>query len=185
MSSRRTYEATLRLTTVDDLFGPPDLSPLSPDYDVHSDGPALQYIADEINANGSYRNVRASFELPASELESNSKLDVEDAVRRWAATRLRGVQHDVAATRLRGLRSLVAGLLLFAVLISLSRVLGQDGDGVDDTISKGLEIAAWVALWFPLDTLVFTVWQLRLDRRAFRIVGDMELSLTADPDRSS
>jgi len=58
-------------------------------------------------------------------------------------------------------------------------VVGTDGDDIAATIGAGIEITSWVVLWFPLDTLFFSVWQHRLDRRAYRLVRDMDLHLRA------
>ncbi|MFV1989528.1 MAG: hypothetical protein ACC652_02170, partial [Acidimicrobiales bacterium] len=60
---------------------------------------------------------------------------------------------------------------------SFERQMGN-GD-LGDTVTRGLEVAAWVVLWFPIDLLVFAAWQFRLDGRAYRIVHDMEIRLTA------
>jgi hypothetical protein len=79
------------------------------------------------------------------------------------------------------------GIVAFVLLIALSRVVGDfDGD-VDgqcpDTLSRGLEVGAWVVLWFPLDTLIFSSWQFRLDRHAYRLIRDLQLVVRTIPNR--
>ena len=44
-------------------------------------------------------------------------------------------------------------------------------------ISEGLSVAGWVALWFPLELLSFTVWQHRLDKRIYTMLASMELEI--------
>ncbi|MEQ6899666.1 hypothetical protein [Nocardioides sp. YIM 152588] len=181
--ARRTYAVRLELTSVDDLFAAPSIDPFDPRYGDHSDRPALDFIADEVYSNGSYRAATATFVVPDPE---RADLDeIRAAVRRWSSARARSARQDASAMRWRGLRSLVSGLLLFAVLILASKLLESDTDGVAATLSTGLEVAAWVVLWWPLDTLLWSVWQHRLDRRAFEVVRDMDVRLEAAGPRAA
>lgn len=183
MAGSTIYETTLRLSTLDDLFEAPKLSPFSTDYGLHSGGPALDFIADEIYANSSYRQVRTVFEVPATELERVGDADLGAAIERWADTKRHAIEHDIDATNWRGIRWLAVGLIAFVVLIASSRMTGQLDGGVADTLSRGLEVGAWVVLWFPLDTLVFSGWQFRLDRRAYRLIREMQVTVRPIPDR--
>lgn len=149
---RSTYEVTLELTSVDDLFSRPDIDPLDPRYGDHSPTSALEFIANEIYSNGSYRAARATIVVP--DVEFRDVADLSAAVRRWASARARVHEHDVAAARWRGTRGLLSGVSLFVVLIALAQIAGDDGDDLVSTLAKGLEVAAWVVLWFPIDTLV-------------------------------
>ncbi|MFV1989529.1 MAG: hypothetical protein ACC652_02175, partial [Acidimicrobiales bacterium] len=128
MRGHQVYSESFRLNSLDDLFGASSLSPFSTDFAEYSDGPVLQFIADEIYANSSYGSATATFELPVAELDRTSEADTQAAVRRWAAAKLRSVEHDVAATRWRGWRSLAVGVVLFVVAIGFSRVV-DDGNG--------------------------------------------------------
>jgi hypothetical protein len=179
LPGQQIYSGSFRLNSLDDLFDASSLTPLSADYADYSDGPVLQFIADEIYANSSYDSAAVTIELPAAESGRTSEAETQAAVRRWASAKLRSVEHDVAATRWRGWRSLLAGVVLFAVAIGLSRLMDDATGDLADTISRGLEVAAWVVLWFPIDMLLFSVWQFRLDRRAYRIVHDMEIRVTS------
>ncbi len=87
----------------------------------------------------------------------------------------------MSASIWRGVRGLIGGFLLFVVLIGLSKVVGDLKGDFADTIGRGPEVGAWVVLWFPIDTLVFSTWQGRLDRRAYRLLGGMDLTLRPVP----
>lgn len=177
MGDRRLYETTLELISLDDLFQAPMLSPFDPRFGDHSTMPAIEFVADEIYAGGSYRAARARFVV--SDPIDRTADDVKEAIRRWASARAVGLGHDVRATRWRGWRSLVTGLVLFVVLIGIAQIVAEQSDDILATLAEGLEVAAWVVLWFPLDTLIYSVWQHRLDRRSYAVVRDMEIELEA------
>jgi hypothetical protein len=42
-------------------------------------------------------------------------------------------------------------------------------------------VAFWVAVWFPLDTLLFGQWQHRLDQRIYTTIAAMDLLVVASP----
>ncbi len=65
---------------------------------------------------------------------------------------------------------------LFA-FIGASRLVNNENDLFLQIISEGLAVAGWVALWFPLESLTFTVWQHRLDKRIYSLLMDMELAI--------
>ena len=43
----------------------------------------------------------------------------------------------------------------------------------------GLAIAFWVAVWFPIDSLLFGQWQHRLDGRIYRTLEKVDLEIVA------
>lgn len=175
MPRTNTYEAVLELTAIGDLFDAPSISPMDPRFGDHSGTPALQYIADQIYANASYRSAKATFVVPGP--EEHTLDEVRSGVVRWASAKAAGQEQDVRAMRWRGWRSLLSGLLLFVVLIGVSQLIDDQRDDILDTLATGLEVAAWVVLWFPLDTLIFSVWQHSLDKRAYSIITRMEVDV--------
>ena len=59
-------------------------------------------------------------------------------------------------------------------------VLGVSGILLDVAV-EGLSVAAWVAIWWPLDQLVHANWQLRLDERSYRTLQGIYLQILPDP----
>ena len=181
VADAKTLALSLRLDTLDDLFIKPETLPWSSHYAAHSTQPVLEYIAEELTSKSSYRHVTAVFEVPADQAGQHSTEDVRAAVKRWAAARLG--QHDrvISAIATRGVRFLAFGILLFAVALGLSKIIGDRSGDLADTLSRGFEVFAWVSLWFPLEVLVFGMWQQRLDRRATKAIGLMSVELAPYP----
>jgi hypothetical protein len=45
---------------------------------------------------------------------------------------------------------------------------------------NGLSVAGWVAVWYPLDSLIFQVWLQRQESQAFRRLRDAQVSVRAE-----
>jgi hypothetical protein len=177
MAQRRVFEITLPLADVNHLFRTPDLSPFSERYREHSYTSGIEYIAGELYANTSYRAVKATIVLPPERIEADTEERIRAAVRRYCSAKLRDIQHDLAATRWRGLRALLVALVALFVFIGASKVVHSDELLFLQIISEGLSIAGWVALWFPLENLTFTIWQHWLEREIYTKLRDMELTI--------
>ena len=51
-------------------------------------------------------------------------------------------------------------------------------------IDEGFIIAGWVALWYPLDVLLYQHWPVNRDRRIYQAIETMEMEfVAAAPDR--
>ena len=65
------------------------------------------------------------------------------------------------------------------LLIGGARLIGDPDNLTLDIASEGIIVAGWVILWFPLDLLIFTGWQRRLDKRIYTVL--MEADVTIEP----
>jgi hypothetical protein len=87
---------------------------------------------------------------------------------------------DLDAVRRLGIRALLWGLVAVIVLNGLAGALGDPEPGsVEDAVSSGLQVASWVALWFPINLLVYDRWYYRRDKRAYEAVRDAPLTVVA------
>jgi hypothetical protein len=94
---------------------------------------------------------------------------------------MRELDHEIGAQRWRGRSALVVGLigwLILGVVAALIRRLEILPAGV---LSDGLVVAAWVLLWLPLDTFIFTVPFHRADREVYRRTMAMRLTIRPKP----
>ena len=178
-SDKYNYALTLRLKDPHHLFEAPGLSPFSPDYREHNYTSGIEFIADELYANTSYNRVRLTLVLPPDQITPGLELEVMHAVDRYCRGRLKDIEHQIHASRWRGRRALLLAFLALFVFtggaILLASVITPQNVIVLGVISEGLAIAAWVALWVPLEMLLFTVWEYRLDRKIYRLLLDMDL----------
>jgi hypothetical protein len=180
MAGEKVYDITLKLKSKEDLFEKAEISPYSDNYQVYSYISGIEFIAHELWANTAYKRVHATFVLPPSEVVDGLEQDMKAAVKRFCQGRFRDHDHDIQATRWRGIRALIASFFILFVFIGAGNLLYSDDSLFLQIISEGLFIAGWVALWWPVDTLLFAVWEHRLDRNVWTKVNDMDITVTAD-----
>jgi len=180
MSNSRIFDITLKLNRKEDLFKKPEISPFSQDYQIHSYTAAIEFISDELYANTSYKQVHTTLILPQNEIASGLEQEIKAAVKRYCQGRLKDIEHDIKATHWRGTRALFVSFIALFVFIGASRLVYDDNFLIRQIISEGLSIAGWVALWFPLELLTFTIWRQRLDKKIYTMLMNMAITIRAE-----
>lgn len=103
------------------------------------------------------------------------------ALARYAAVRRGDIGLRLAALRREGLQTLAlaGGFILVCVVVwgAIELLLGE---GLLKALARdGVVIAAWVALWRPLDLLLFDTWLLGRERRILAAVAAMPVVVEA------
>ena len=97
---------------------------------------------------------------------------IEAAIRRHfeyaLQAALRRDRHRVRA----GHAALVIGLVVLAVTLALRSALPVTGATLVEATREGLLILGWVALWRPVDILLFERWELHNERRYLRALAE-------------
>jgi hypothetical protein len=79
-----------------------------------------------------------------------------------------------------GRTSLLIGLAFLAFCTLASRLLhGLDGQPLLRVAAFGLEIAGWVAMWRPLEILLYDWWPILRRRRLFERLARMQVAVRA------
>ncbi len=119
------------------------------------------------------RGARLLLRLPAP-AEGDAAL-IADGVRRYAAARRAADGLRLAGLRREGVQTLLLALgVIRACMFVWFLVELLPGEGLVKVLARdGLVVAAWVALWRPLDLLLFETWLVRRDRRILEAVAAM------------
>lgn len=185
-SSGKRLEIELRLPSVAALFHPSESSPMSPDFHPYSYTSGLEYIADRLSADRRIRAVDATLAMPSAALAATSHDQVRAGIRRYADARIEALDVEVRADSTIGRRALIVGLGAAVVMLIIAAWfadLSNEGFTVD-TIVLGLEIGAWVAVWFPLERIFWTAWSHRRMRRDYEVLRELEFTLVAEEGAS-
>ena len=116
--------------------------------------------------------------LPAAEISAETASRAAAAIASYAAERRAKTALWLAGKRREGLQTLSIALLFIAVciLLTLAARSWLDGPGLLSVLARdGLVIAGWVALWRPIDMLLFETWLLRRERRVLDAVAAMPI----------
>ena len=168
------HDLKLELDSLDEMFGEPAFSPLGGRVEEMS---GLDRLANELRPLPR-APVRARISLPAGERATDLEQRCRDALRAVLDRRIERNRNDARSLRKEGYATLWRGLVFLALCLLGSRLMGEFEllpGFVERFIDEGLVIAGWVALWYPLDVLLYQRWPLARERRLYEALRDMRL----------
>jgi hypothetical protein len=183
MSDRDLFRVTLRYRDINELFRPPDVSPFSEEFREYSTTSGIEYIANELYANSSLKRVAATVLLPPDQIRPGLEQETRQAIRRYCLAMSHEMEQEERALRWRSWRALALAFVALLIFIGVGEPLSSSRVFLLQLIGDGMVIAGWVAIWFPLDSLVFGVRYHHLDAEIYRRVMTMELTIRPiDPE---
>ena len=169
----------LSLTQPSELVEPSTAPWWSPERHV---GTGIEHLLSVLQARSSRTPVEIEVVLPAEEIEPETAEQLTGALRRYCSSRISANEREVKDTRLHGLEALVFGVPLAVVGLLIvflaARLVEKHGNPnlVLETIGG---VLAWVGLWFPLDTIVFTPLGFARENRRLRALAEAHLTVRA------
>lgn len=176
MADTSTHDICLELSGPRELFQPPELDPLGGR--PHAE-PGIERILNRIRPKPDWP-VHTTLRLPNAARSTDLEARVRAGLQQYCDVRIGQVTHDIASLRQEGLATLWRGVLFLALCMLGSQVLGEPKflpNIVARFLDEGLIIAGWVALWYPLDALLYQHWPLRRERRLYQQLRGMDLKL--------
>jgi hypothetical protein len=174
MSEPATHRVKLDLSSLDELFVETEFNPLRGKVEEVS---GLERLANQLRPLPR-APVCARIRLPASERTPDLEERCRAALNAVAERRLERNRNDARSLRMEGYATLWRGLVFLALCLLGSRLMGEIDllpGFVERFIDEGLVIAGWVALWYPLDVLLYQRWPLARERRLYESLRDMQL----------
>jgi hypothetical protein len=168
------HSVRLELGSLGELFAGPAFDPLGGDAE---EVPGLDRLANQLRPLPR-APVCTRLSLPASERAPDLEERCRGALRAVLDRRLERNRNDARSLRKEGYATLWRGLVFLALCLLGSRVMGEVTllpGFVERFIDEGLVIAGWVALWYPLDVLLYQRWPLARERRLYENLRDMRL----------
>lgn len=106
--------------------------------------------------------------------------DIPGLIRNHFANRRERAEFRLRRAVRAGRLSLVLGTLVLLIALALAQVAGRvTTGGLATILREGLTIVGWVALWRPLDLLLFERWVVRRDIALYRRLESMEITVAA------
>lgn len=168
-------ELTLELSEPDELFTPRGSDVAS---GVPALPPGIERIRTELESRPLRTAVATVIVLPPARFRSDIGPEITQAVERYCEIGIRRADNELKALRREGLRWLLFGCIVFAGFLYFSeRVLTSHLPYViRDFFGNGLFIVvAWVGLWYPLDTLIYSGRPYRLEKNVLQAMHGMEI----------
>jgi hypothetical protein len=165
---------TLRLRELTQLFNSMDPSPFV-ERDLDAD--AEEFItswARELPAN---RELELVIQL-ATAATAERLAGVEDAVRRYFASRATIKRLEFSQLMRRGRLSLGVGVIFLVSCLLLGQLVAKSGLGAASNILlEGLTICGWVAMWRPLEVYLYDWWPLLEERRRLDLLARIRVQI--------
>lgn len=175
----------LRLHSARQLFNTLDPSPF---HEKDLDAQAERYIVDAVHELPEPLALKILVHLPADVGDAGLAAQIPDAIANyfsWQAqqARQRWRQHWRQART-----SLLASLSFLAICLMLSSLASQHADGfMAQFLGEGLLVIGWVAMWRPVDMLIYGWRPLRAQLRTLQRISQtpVELRVAASSADSS
>ena len=163
----------VRIKHLDQLFNVIDPAPF---LDKSLDPEAAAFIIDAAEEAPHHAALALTVHLDAG---AGAVEHVPGAIRNFFAWRADRAAHELRQLRARGRRSLIVGLLFLAICLGLAQFVARVGSGgpVAGVLREGFIIVGWVALWRPLDALLYEWWPIRRRERLLRRLAAADVSV--------
>jgi len=165
---------TLRLRELTQLFNSMDPSPfVERDLDAYAE----EFITSWARELPSTRELELVIQLAVA--TSPERLaGVEDAVRRYFATRAMIKRLEFGQLMRRGRLSLGVGLIFLVICLLLGQLVAKSGSGsAASIVQEGLTICGWVAMWRPLEVYLYDWWPLLEERRRLDLLAKIRVRI--------
>jgi hypothetical protein len=171
------YEFTLTLDHPNELFDP---RPSDVPAGLPPRPPGVEEIRDELSAHSLKAPARVVIELPPEQATPEAERAIERAMAHYCAAGIARHELELKAVMREGLQTLLFGAVVLAVGLALSEAVLRSGipRELRDFFGNGLFlVVAWVGLWYPLDTLIYSGQPHRFERKLLRAMSAMEIAV--------
>lgn len=180
MAKPSEIQLRLELRNLQELFSESDFDPLGGRVEEVA---GLERLLNELRPLPRGLPVRTTLVLPARERAPDLEARCRAALRAVLDRRLARNRNDARSLRHEGYATLWRGLAFLAACLLASKFLDWRLTDAQNLLpgfvlrflDEGLVIAGWVALWYPLDVLLYQRWPLARERRLYEAVRDMAL----------
>lgn len=175
----------LRLHSPRQLFNTLDPSPF---HEKDLDAQAERYIVDAVHELPEPLALKILVHLPASDDDAALANQIPDAIANYFTWQAQQVRQHLREHWRRARSSLLASLSFLAICLMLSSLASQHADGfMAQFLGEGLLVIGWVAMWRPVDMLIYGWRPLRAQLRTLQRISrtPVELRVAAKPGDDS
>jgi len=172
-------EVTLILSDTQQLLVPPTLERL---HEVESLFSGIEQLLNELNHQSLKNGVKTMIVLPRTKIVPGVEDEMRATITRYSELRARGNENDLKAVTREGIHSLWVGAIVLAVGLALSQLTLRSTlpEGIRLFFGEGVFlVAAWVGIWYPLDTLLSARRPYLRERSILGALREMEIVVEA------
>ncbi len=179
MAGEQQNDLVLRLRDIEELFIAPALDPLNGQFHSMS---GIDQILVKLRPRALDQTSRLIILLPPDQLSDDLEKRCKEALRGFCADRLQAIDLEKAQLNRQGFKELKLGLMFLAICLLVSSSIAARNWGpqlLSTFLIEGFVIVGWIALWHPVDLLLFSRWTLVRDQRVLEHIRDLPLNIQA------
>lgn len=163
------------LAKVQQLFNSFDPSPF---LEKDLDRDAEEYIVGTADEFPSHRPLRLVVHLPPHQWPAAVEFDLEKAIRNYFAYRLEETRRNMRSHFREGRAALTIGVVFLVVCMTIRQLAFVVPTGTAARIvQEGLLILGWVAMWRPLQVMLYDWWPIRNRARLYARLAAMPVEV--------
>gem|GEM_PF-911988 len=128
------------------------------------------------------RSYRLILRMPGEKVSQETMSQAKALIRKYAARMIEDNENQIIQIKRKGRRQLPYAIIILLVCMALGILFGLE-EIVDQSkvlalaISEGFYIVGWIALWRPMDVLLFDPMEVRMENRLLRALMDMHIEV--------
>jgi hypothetical protein len=143
--------------------------------------PGIDQIREELDAHSLPGTLATVIVLPPTQLKPGLSAEIGRAVERYCEMGICKAENEIKMLRREGIKTLLIGLALFIVFVSIAEALARTGlpSPAKNLLSEdGLFIVVgWVGLWYPIETLLYSHRPYRQEIAVLRLIRRMQIEV--------
>jgi hypothetical protein len=143
--------------------------------------PGIDQIREELDAHSLPGALATVIVLPRAQVKSGLAAEIGRAVERYCEMGIRKAENEIRMLRREGIKTLLIGLSLFIVFVSIAEALTRTGlpSPAKNVLSEdGLFIVVgWVGLWYPIETLLYSHRPYRQEIAVLQVIRRMQIEI--------
>ena len=174
---------SLKLQNVTQLFSSMDPAPLSK---KSLDSSVEEWIVSSATEAARHAPLELQIHVQDANEVNQSQASVQEAVRSFFAYKSQLSRRELSQVFKTGRTSLLIGLAFLGVTLAISKMLGAfETNRMAALIRESLIIGGWVAMWRPLEILLYDWWPIRNKRIIFDRLSATVVAILQNQERTA
>lgn len=162
-----------------DMFAPPDVDPLAGRFETSSGMNRLLVLAGR-HKRRALEHGSIMLSLPAAQMTPDLADRIRTGIKGYCAERIADIDLRLEHLSRDGQQALWLALIFLAFCTGLASIIGNMPaipPFLRRVLAEGLNIAGWVALWRPIELLLYDAMPFRIERRILAAIATWPVSL--------
>jgi len=130
----------------------------------------------------SRKRFRLTLRLPPEKINADTVAQAKAMLSKYCATQISDNQNRIRIIHRKGMRQIPYSMTILIICISLGLFFGLEQflelkPILASALSEGFYIIGWVALWGPIDTLLFEPMEVRRESKVLKLLGRIEIEV--------